>query len=122
MTRKLTLMTLVLALGLIIAAPVLAGGGPPPKDADGKRVRSVIYVVSQGLYYDTIVGPGLPAHGPFQELFPPGANPDWPAGTTKSTMWGPGDRGYVGGRWSLSTPEGVVHFSCPLLGPGRASP
>ena len=121
MKRKLTLLTLVLALGLIVAAPVLAGGGPPPKDDNGKRIRPVIYVISQGLYYDSIVGPSLPPNGPFQQLF--GA----PAGPL-STMYGPGDQGYGGGRWwvdannSKVMDDGDAYFSCPLLGKGSATP
>ncbi|MCH8285289.1 hypothetical protein IIB79_02015 [candidate division KSB1 bacterium] len=36
------------------------------------------------------------------------------------TEFGPGDHGYVGGRWELTMPNGdVVHFVCPLLGPGE---
>ena len=123
MLRKLTLLTLVLALGLIVAAPVLAGGGPPPKDGDGKRIRPVVYVESQKLYYDSIRGPDLPANGPFQEL-KPGAAPDGGL----ATMYGPGDRGYVGGRWWVDAnhngemDDGDAYFSCPLLGKGSATP
>jgi hypothetical protein len=35
------------------------------------------------------------------------------------TQFGPGDPGYVGGRWV--TPEGD-HFLCPLVGPGYLPP
>jgi hypothetical protein len=68
-------------------------------------------------------------HGPFQQLFPPGTNPDLPGFNMLSTEYGPGNAGYVGGRWWVDidgngeTDEGVDHFfSCPLLGPGRTEP
>jgi hypothetical protein len=127
MLRRVVCTALVLAFGLIMTNLVLAGGGPPPGVPD-ERVRVVVYVTSQGLYYDSIVGPALPPDGPFQQLFPPGTNPDWPEGTTLSTEFGPGDAGYVGGRWwvdangSGEMDEGDAFFSCPLLGPGRESP
>jgi hypothetical protein len=83
--------------------------------------QKVVYVTSQGLYYDTIItADPLPPEGPFQDLFLPGANPDWPGGGTLSTEFGPGDPGYVGGRWRGPLPDNPDHyFSCPLLGPGR---
>jgi hypothetical protein len=97
------------------------GGGPRP--------RPVIYVTSQGLYFDSIVAADpLPQKGPFQQLFPPGTNPDWPTGATLSTEFGPGDHGHVGGRWWVdSNGDGIMdagdhYFSCPLLGPGRPNP
>ena len=96
--RKIAIIVLVVALSLVVAMPVFAGGGPPPRDGDGNRVRVVVYVTSQGLYYDSIVGPALPQRGPFQQLFPPGTNPDWPLGETLSTEFGPGTPGHVGGR------------------------
>ena len=81
-----------------------------------------IYVESQGLYYDTFKTTDLPPHGRFQQLYPTGG----PAGGP-STEYGPGDPGYVGGRWWIDTdgdgmdPEDT-YFSCPLLGPGRIEP
>jgi hypothetical protein len=47
------------------------------------------------------------------------------AGGNLSTMYGPGDHGFVGGRWWVDVTgdgiqnEGDVFFSCPLLGSGR---
>ena len=128
MLRKTALIAIVVVLSLAIALPVIAGGGPPPFDEDGNRVRVVVYVTSQGLYYDSIVGPALPQRGPFQQLFPPGTNPDWPGGETLSTEFGPGNRGHVGGRWWVDAngngemDEDDAFFSCPLLGPGREEP
>ena len=114
-------MTAGVAVGLV-AGPALAGGGPPPSDEDGGRVRVVVYVESQGLFYESIVGPALPANGPFQELRP-GAGP----GGSLVTEFGPGDPGYVGGRWWVDAngngdmDEGDSFFSCPLLGVGSAT-
>ena len=119
MLRKISVTLFVVVLSLAVAAPAFAGGGPPPFP-DGNRARPVIYVTSQGLYYDSIRGPDLPARGPFQllEMGPNGLQ----------TEFGKGDRGYVGGRWWLDAnssgemDEGDAFFSCPLLGPGRDTP
>ena len=113
MLRKISLALFVVVLSLVVTAPALAGGGPPPFP-DGSRARPVIFVTSQDLYYDSIRGPDLPAHGPFQllEVGPNGLQ----------TEFGPGDPEYVGGRWVLDTGDGLAYFSCPLLGPGRETP
>lgn len=123
--RKFVTVTTALALLIVLASPALAGGGPPPRDGDGpgERVRVVVYVESQGLFFESIVGPNLPAHGPFQELRP-GEGPDG----TLATDFGPGDPGYLGGRWWVDAngngemDEGDAFFSCPLLGQGSATP
>jgi hypothetical protein len=85
-------------------------------EARGNRPGPVIYVVTQQLYYDSIVtADPLPPHGKFQVLRPGGG----PLGGDLNTDFGPGDRGYRGGRWVLG---GDHYFSCPLLGPGREIP
>jgi hypothetical protein len=100
----------ILTAGLSLAL-VLAG---PAGSASATNPRVVVYVASQGLCFESVVAPNsLPDRGPFQELLPstrcgPG---------TFMTRFGPGDHGYVGGRWV--TPDGV-RFSCPLIGPGFA--
>ena len=88
----------------------------------GRGNGPIIYVVSQGLYYDSIVtADPLPQKGPFQML-----NPNHPNGL--ATMVGPGDAGYLGGRWWVDVngdgqmDGGDHYFSCPLLGPGREIP
>jgi len=116
MMRRITLSAFVLALGLVAATPALAASGGRPESP------IIIYVTSQDLYYDSIAGPELPAHGRFQklELTGPHGGPQ--------TEFGPGDQGYVGGRWWVDANEngemddGDVFFSCPLLGPGRENP
>jgi hypothetical protein len=117
--RKLILAFVAMAMLVVTAAPA-AAGGPPPRDPDGDRVRVIVYVSSQGKYYDSIVGPSLPANGPFQQLY------EGPMGLT--TEFGPGDPGYLGGRWWVDDNgdgemnEGDRFFSCPLLGKGSAHP
>ncbi len=120
MFRKVALVTFVLVLSLIVAAPAFAGG-PPPSGDDSSRVRVSIYVTSQGLVYDSIVGPALPHQGPFQKLEMGG-----PTGI--QTEFGPGDPGHVDGRWWVDVNGNEemdaddAYFSCPLLGPGYELP
>ena len=120
--RKIALVATVVTMLVGSAVPAVAGG-PPPRDEDGNRVRVTVYVESQGLFFDSIVGPDLPMNGPFQQLRP-GEGP----GGSLATEFGPGDPGYVGGRWWVDAnmngemDEGDHFFSCPLLGKGSASP
>jgi hypothetical protein len=102
------------ALGVQDAAAVRGGEG-------GRGNGPVIYVVNQGLFYDSIVtADPLPQKGPFQELRMVGGGLE--------TDFGPGDTGYRGGRWWLDLngnremDAGDKYFSCPLLGPGREEP
>ena len=112
--RRITLALLVVALALALTIPAFA--------APGGRAETevVIYVTGQDLYYQSIVGPDLPAKGPFQKL-------EMVDGQLQ-TEFGPGDTGYVGGRWWLDLngnnqmDDGDKFFSCPLLGPGTAAP
>ena len=89
------------------------------KTAKGGRAGAlgVVYVSGQGLYYDTFVSASsLPMHGRFQKL------------ENGVTEFGPGDPGYLGGRWWIDVNddgvqnEGDVFLLCPLLPPGRATP
>jgi hypothetical protein len=97
------------ALVLTLTASATPGGRP---GSDG-----VVFVTSQGLYFDTFVTRDpIPMRGPFQLLVD---------GTTE---FGPGDPGYVGGRWWEDLNANGVQdagdhfFHCPLLGPGRTTP
>jgi hypothetical protein len=98
--------------------PVTAEAGKPPEfSAAGGRNHGAlgeVYVTSQGKYYDTFVtAETLPRHGRFQKL---------EGGTT---MYGPGDAGYLGGRWWVDVngdnqqDAGDKFLLCPLLPPGR---
>ena len=92
------------------AAGTSAAGGRPAS-------AGVIFVTSQGLYYDTFVARDpLPMKGKFQLL------------VNGTTEFGPGDPGYLGGRWWEDLNQNGVQdagdhfFLCPLLPPGRATP
>ena len=88
---------------------------------NGRGTGPVVYVKSQGLFYDSIVLADLPSNGRFQQLFPG----EGPSGL--ATDFGPGDIGYLGGRWWIDAngnhymDEGDAFFLCPLLGPGRST-
>ena len=117
MTRNKTLLGAVCALGVVAAFALSASVAKA-----GRGNGPIIYVVSQGLYYDSIVtADPLPQKGPFQML-----NPNHPMGL--ATMIGPGDVGYKGGRWWVDVNgdgkmnDGDHFFLCPLLGPGREMP
>jgi hypothetical protein len=82
----------------------------------GNRTPGVVYVTSQGLYYDTfVVKDPLPMQGKFQLL------------ENGQTEFGPGQAGYLGGRWWVDTngngaQDAADHFFlCPLLPPGRTT-
>ena len=99
----------------LILVTALAAVGFAQKGRAG--ATGVIYVTSQGLYYDTFVtSDPLPMHGPFQLL------------VNGTTEFGPGDPGYLGGRWwedlngNGEQDEDDHFFHCPLLGPGRTTP
>jgi hypothetical protein len=83
----------------------------------GAREAGTVFVTSQGLYYDTfVVKDPLPMEGPFQLL------------TNGETEFGPGQPGYLGGRWwedlngNGIQDEGDHFFLCPLLPPGSPTP
>ena len=124
MYRKLSLFVAVIAVvlvGFLWLSPTPASA---KRGGEGGRGEGpVIYVTGQGLVYDSIVtADPLPAHGPFQKLELGGP-------TGLQTDFGPGDSGYVGGRWWLDLngngemdppgKDGDKYFACPLLGPGR---
>jgi hypothetical protein len=108
--RLIAVMIVALAvLSLFAASPALANRG--------NGALGVIYVTSQGKYYDTFVtNEVLPMEGSFQKL------------TNHTTEFGPGDPGYLGGRWWVDLNNNNImdptdmYFHCPLLGPGRSTP
>ena len=89
------------------------------KRENGRGTGPVVFVQAQGLYYDSMVLADLPMKGRFQKLLP-GVGLSGLA-----TAYGPGDVGYLGGRWWVDANEndimddGDAFFLCPLLGPGR---
>ena len=103
---------------VLISAALGMGAAAYAADRDtGRGTGPVIFVTSQGLYYDSIVVADLPNKGRFQQLIP-GAN-------GLETEYGPGQPGHLGGRWWIDVNgdeemnEGDWFFLCPLLGPGR---
>jgi len=109
--------TLLGAIALIGAAMLVNSNAYAKERTTGRGTGPVIYVTSQGLYYDSIVLTDLPQHGNFQQLIP-GEN-------GLETEFGPGAPGHLGGRWWLDVNGDSVmdaddlYFLCPLLGPGR---
>jgi hypothetical protein len=109
MKRKLSVVFVVVLIALLTVVPVSAGRG--------NGALGTIYVTSQGLYYDTFVSADtLPMQGPFQKL------------VNHTTEFGPGEPGYLGGRWWVDVngnnvmDEGDNFLLCMLLGPGRTTP
>lgn len=109
MKRRLVILLVVLMMAAVAVIPASANRG------DG--ALGEVYVSGQGLYYDTFVTvEELPMHGRFQKL------------ENGVTAYGPGDQGYVGGRWWVDVngndimDEGDAFLLCPLLGPGRTEP
>ena len=110
-------------LGVIVligAVSLFAVGAYAGNNEKGRGNGPVVYVESQGLFFDSIVLADLPPIGEFQQLTMGG-----PSGL--ATEFGPGDVGYLGGRWWVDAngndvmDDGDVYFLCPLLGPGRGS-
>ena len=110
-------------LGVIVligAVSLFAVGASADGRTTGRSTGPVVFVESQGLFFDTIVLGELPPIGEFQLLKPGG-----PSGL--ATEFGPGDVGYLGGRWWMDVngndvmDDGDMYFMCPLLGPGRGS-
>jgi hypothetical protein len=117
MTSKLVGALAILGLAIFSATNVLA------KDrTTGRGTGPIVYVQSQGLFYDSIVVTDLPAKGRFQQLLIGVGE------TGLATEFGPGDVGYLGGRWWVDEngngyQDGAdSYFLCPLLGPGRIDP
>ena len=105
---------LVLAAGVMFSA---SGHAAPPPGTPPGPAGPQIYVTGQDLVYNTVVLFDLPMVGPFQKLEMAGP-------TGLQTEFGPGDLGFVGGRWWVDVnansvmDEEDVYFLCPLLGPG----
>ena len=113
--KGLTVLNAVVLMGSAIIAsnPAFAA-----RDT-GRGTGPVIYVTSQGQYFDSIVLTDLPMHGDFQQLVP--------TENGLTTEFGPGDVGHLGGRWWIDVngnsvmDTGDKYFLCPLLGPGRST-
>ena len=109
----------------VLSVVVLAGSAMITSSAafanndrdSGRGTGPVIYVTSQGMFFDSIVLTDLPMQGDFQQLVP--------TENGLTTEFGPGDVGHRGGRWWIDVngdsvmDAGDKYFLCPLLGPGR---
>lgn len=113
----LSLAAAVMMFGAMVTSQAALAAGqefdtPPP------ATGPVVYVTSQNLSYDSIVVATLPMKGPFQQLVPTDSGLE--------TEFGPGDVGYLGGRWWIDANGNEemdgedLYFSCPLLGEGYA--
>jgi len=114
--------TKVIAAIMAIAVTGFVTTNAVAKDrTTGRNTGPIVYVESQGLFYDSIVLADLPSNGRFQEL-KPGEGPSGLA-----TEFGPGNTGYLGGRWWIDAnmngymDDDDAYFLCPLLGPGRST-
>jgi len=114
MRRSIVLLGMVAVLVLALAVPAFARGKGNPHG------QPVVYVTSQSLAYDSIVLTDVPfVEGAPYQLLEIGEGP-----TGLQTEFGPGDMGYVGGRWWVDVNgDGEMgaedaFFVCPLLGPG----
>ena len=115
--KKLRLASLVV---MMVGAALASSQALAKERTTGRGTGPVVYVESQGLFYDSIVLADLPQKGRFQQL-KPGVGPSGLA-----TEFGPGDVGYLGGRWWIDVNDNGYQdaddafFLCPLLGPGRS--
>ena len=117
-TGKYKWVFILSVLIMLFAIPSIASAS---NGSHGRGTAGVIYVSSQGLYFDPYAtADPLPMHGRFQKLEITEFGP--------TTEFGPGNPGYLGGRWWVDSngngiqDEGDHFFLCPLLGPGRATP
>jgi hypothetical protein len=125
--RKTLLTGLVVGLlTIVMAVPALASNGKSG-DSQGRPGSPLTVLVTGGddnpandVIYDSIVKADLPMKGRFQQLMPSMSDL-----APFETAYGPGDHGYVGGRWWVDDngngkmDAGDLFFICPLLGPGR---
>jgi hypothetical protein len=111
-------LTLALAFaGCAREAPTAVNDAPSLAKGGRAGPIGTVYVRSQGLYYDTFVSAErLPMRGRFQLL------------EDGETDFGPGDPGYLGGRWWVDANGNGIQDAddtfllCPLLPPGRTTP
>ncbi|MEA3511187.1 MAG: hypothetical protein U9R51_07105 [Actinomycetota bacterium] len=126
--RKTLLTALVVGLlTIVMAVPALANNGKSG-DPHGRPDFDLTIVVTGGteatdddVTYSSIPLGELPMNGRFQLLEPNTTGSDAPL----MTEFGPGDHGYVGGRWWVDVngngemDSEDAFFLCPLLGPGH---
>ena len=110
----------ILTIGLGAVAVFALVLSISPVNGAGRPDAGVVLVTGQWMFYETFGTTNLPPHGPFQQLIPAEES----ASGYPETEYGPGDPGYVGGRWWVDVNHNGVqdeddsYFQCPLLGPG----
>ena len=111
----------ILSAIILVGSTIAIGSAAFAERTTGRGTGPIVFVTSQGLYYDSIVvADPLPAKGNFQQLIP--------TMNGLETEFGPGEPGHLGGRWWIDLNENSVmdstdkYFLCPLLGPGRKMP
>ena len=114
-------LTKTLSAIILVASAIAISNTAFAERNKGRGTGPVVFVTSQGLYYDSIVVvESLPAKGNFQQLIP--------TMNGLQTEFGPGEPGHLGGRWWIDVngdsmmDAGDKYFLCPLLGPGRSMP
>lgn len=112
------LLTTLMAGALTVALAVPALAHHDFENAAGGRAGTTLTVTTaSGDVFESFVLTDLPQHGRFQKLVP--------TADGLTTAYGPGDPGYLGGRWWIDIngndkiDEGEPTFLCPLLGPAR---
>lgn len=114
------LMKIIAVTTMLAASAMISTNALAENPGKGRGSGPVIYVTTQGLFYDSIVLTELPMKGRFQQLSM--------GQFGLETEFGPGNVGYLGGRWWLDAngngymDEEDAFFMCPLLGPGRSAP
>ena len=128
--RKTLLTGLVVGLlTIVMAVPALASNGrsgDTPNRPDTPVQVTVTgdpLTTADDVVYDSIPLGDLPMKGRFQQLIPV-LDGDGEV-IQLLTQYGPGDHGYVGGRWWIDAngngemDSDDLFFLCPLLGPGQ---
>jgi len=113
MRKVFTTALLAGILMIAMALPAFANGNSGDSNGRAGDGSLKVTVLSSGLTFDSIIKADVPMNGPFQQRIPTAAG--------LTTAYGPGDVGYLGGRWKFdSNGDGTIdkYFICPLLGPG----
>ena len=117
----------VRSLTLVVAACLVVSCSDSPVSPDVTRSATwtantsrqpvVVFVISQGLFFDACAEPiPLPRQGEFQLI------------VNGRTDFGPGQAGFLNGRWWEDLNRNGIQdqddqfFLCPLVMPGRVSP
>ena len=94
-------LTKILSAIILVGSAMAIGSAAFADRNTGRGTGPVVFVTSQGLYYDSIVVVDpLPAKGNLQQLIP--------TMNGLETEFGPGEPGHLGGRWWIDLNENGV--------------